>query len=128
MEYLRKFHMSVSSPKNQQVPCSYVYDPLPVKMAKPIRLLYLDLYLTSSGDFRGELRVHDLETAPSFRAIAYVWGDPTVVCKIETSEGYIGVTRSLADALDAFDGVNHYLAFWADAVCINQSDPLEKAQ
>lgn len=104
----------------------YVYNPLPSRLTQPVRLLHLEGDLSAAGNLKGELHVYDLESAPEYRAVSYVWGDPQTVGKIETSKGHIGINHNLADALEGFRKASGSLILWADACYINQSDPTEK--
>jgi hypothetical protein len=122
------FLLSLSPEERQTSPIQYTYETLP-PTEQPIRLLYLDRELTPEGNFRGEIRTFDdLTKAPEYRAISYVWGEPTLSCRIETSKGYVSITQSLADALRAFRKIDGWLIFWADAVCINQEGAQEKGR
>lgn len=80
----------------------------------------------------GEALVCDLETvslddaANKYEAISYVWGDLEHTEYIVCSGRRITVTTSLGDALRRFRHTENTLAFWADAICIDQSNDTEK--
>ena len=61
-------------------------------------------------------------------AISYAWGPPnftaTVLC--DSDEAELRITPSLESALRAFRHESKPRRLWADAMCINQNDPVEK--
>ncbi|OCK74923.1 HET-domain-containing protein [Lepidopterella palustris CBS 459.81] len=60
-----------------------------------------------------------------FVAISYCWGDQKETAKI-ICDGYVmTITKSLHEALLHFRGPTERI-FWADAICINQTDNEEK--
>lgn len=77
-----------------------------------------------------------LRTCPPFTALSYVWGEDADRVPIRVNGQVFQATKSLASALryvprhwkSKFPGRNKTeLRIWADAVCINQSDPDERA-
>ncbi|KAI4645537.1 uncharacterized protein J4E78_009450 [Alternaria triticimaculans] len=64
-----------------------------------------------------------------FEAISYVWGSPNPVYYLHDveSNGLLRITESLYLALKAMRYPDRSRILWADAVCINQSDNLEKS-
>lgn len=79
-----------------------------------------------SDELRFHFEVVYHEDVPSYEAISYVWGDATRKEVIETESGYLEVTKNLADALRAIRDPTTERCLWADAVCINQADVLER--
>ncbi|PVH93755.1 hypothetical protein DM02DRAFT_573940, partial [Periconia macrospinosa] len=82
-----------------------------------------------------KLSTVSLNESPRFCALSYVWGDPKLVQYIWVNNVYLSVTKSLADALSyiqiqwekALQGQDvTKLRLWADAICINQLDNVEK--
>ncbi|KAK5659301.1 hypothetical protein OQA88_1394 [Cercophora sp. LCS_1] len=82
------------------------------------------------------------DNAPPYDALSYTWGNPMVPhsrhynpdansshVRIELNGGIFVVTKNLADALNKMrtgkTATSRYV--WADAICINQNDPSEKA-
>ncbi|KAH8811275.1 heterokaryon incompatibility protein-domain-containing protein [Xylogone sp. PMI_703] len=63
---------------------------------------------------------------PSYVALSYCWGDPNRRADIIVDGQKVSVTVSLETALRRFrrDGHN---TVWADALCINQQDSVEKS-
>ena len=67
-----------------------------------------------------------LDEEVSYVALSYVWGDSSKKLPIILNECVFWVTESLAGALERFHEPDRILLLWADAVCINQKDLLEK--
>ncbi|PVI03100.1 HET-domain-containing protein [Periconia macrospinosa] len=70
-----------------------------------------------------------LADAGTYLALSYVWGDPnrrdaTIMC----NEAPLKITKSLQSALKEIRQSNESICIWADAVCINQKDPIERAE
>jgi len=109
-----------------------------------IRLLHVQPWTDNTKDqIECTLSVHDLATAPSFRALSYTWGLPhRDIHKLRTSarsatrqincngkEGQVG--ENLYDSLlycahDHGSDLQGYL--WIDALSINQGDDLERSE
>ncbi|KAF2106138.1 heterokaryon incompatibility protein-domain-containing protein [Lophiotrema nucula] len=100
----------------------------------------LDLYRREESPIRGDtpptLRqtFARFATAPStfknrkpYHALSYVWGDPTPVCDIDIDGKMTKISRSLGDALFSIRTNTDYRVIWADALCINQRDNVEKS-
>lgn len=103
-----------------------IYKGLAVGSGK-IRLLKLTL--NGEGEpLKGELVVREVNKT-SFWAISYVWGgrphDQSPL--FETSKGTMRITNSLAECLTCLRRKGVTALLWADALCINQSDNVEKA-
>lgn len=74
--------------------------------------------------------VCSLLDGPNYRALSYVWGDPSITEIILVNGNSFRATANLASALhsvrhEASDGS---IRLWADAICINQNDLDEKGQ
>ncbi|KAH0429960.1 heterokaryon incompatibility protein [Colletotrichum camelliae] len=90
------------------------------------------------------LEIASLNDEPSFAALSYVWGDPTITEEISVNGQTCRVTKNLAAALrhifkqqEAITNVQQQQLgwsvqpishVWADALCINQSDIEERNQ
>lgn len=81
----------------------------------------------------------DLDTAPEYEALSYVWGSPEKSCRLvvqqvstgssQTSPCQLNITASLYTALRdlrSADDKKERRILWADAVCINQDDIVER--
>ncbi|KAL2757799.1 hypothetical protein ACRALDRAFT_1079888 [Sodiomyces alcalophilus JCM 7366] len=75
-----------------------------------------------------ELFTSNLDNAPPYTALSYVWGDPTETADVTCSGHACRVTRSLADGLRRIRKPDQLQFAWADAICINQKDTVEKGQ
>jgi hypothetical protein len=72
-----------------------------------------------------QLHISDIDTAPPYRALSYVWGDRTITDPILLDGVNVQVTKNLRAALQAIRG--HYTKesissepgyIWIDAICI----------
>ena len=63
-----------------------------------------------------------------YNALSYVWGDPTATEIIFVNCYAFPITRNLYEALKAIRGDSASYTVWADAICINQKDVVEKAE
>ncbi|KAM0230282.1 hypothetical protein ACHAP5_011405 [Fusarium lateritium] len=121
----------------------FEYNPL---QAGQIRLLQLNPASEEQDLLRGELLVKNLNELPPrekpghtqeskpidpskhacFEAISYVWGDATLTDSFFTPQGYIPITASLGSILRRLRDVSRPQLYWADGICINQTDIAEK--
>jgi hypothetical protein len=63
----------------------------------------------------------------TYEALSYCWGDPNNKVDIICNERRLAVTTNLYDALQAFRNEQKPRVLWADAMCINQTDNVEKS-
>ncbi|KAI1051255.1 hypothetical protein LB505_012509 [Fusarium chuoi] len=68
----------------------------------------------------------DTEKYVCFEAISYVWGQSTFTDTFFTPQGSIPITTSLASILRRLRDKEKSQLYWADGLCINQSDMAEK--
>lgn len=103
---------------------SYEYDSLP--RGHWVRILKI---LPGSFDdpLVCELVSTDLDAAPSYKALSYVWGDHGKVESITCSGFQREVTVNLFEGLRRMRGLDRVETTWADAICINQTDKHEKS-
>lgn len=95
--------------------------------SKPeIRVLHL-LPGQKDEEIKGHCRVVNLDDRPAYNALSYVWGNERDKTDILVEGTRVKVTVNLADALKRIRLRHGPLLIWADAVCINQEDPVEKA-
>jgi hypothetical protein len=87
------------------------------------------------GDpIKGFLTQISLDNGPDYEALSYVWGDPTITVPICLNKGGLGVatyvefgvTTNLESALRHLRWKDGPRCLWIDAICINQSDTLER--
>jgi hypothetical protein len=76
------------------------------------------------------LDTHSQNLAPAFDAISYCWGESTVTTPIICNGKTLLIRLNLCHALKhIMNGTAKPIRpIWADAVCLNQSDNVEKAQ
>lgn len=76
------------------------------------------------------LRLHSLETAPSYQALSYVWGAPATTNgkSIQCSGHDFFVTENLYEALYRLKEIMNCRLIWVDQICINQNDLQEPSQ
>ncbi|CAK7211580.1 hypothetical protein SCUCBS95973_001163 [Sporothrix curviconia] len=101
-----------------------------IKNEKEIRLL--ELFPGSGNDeVRVALYSAPIESLPPFEAISYCWGDASQVETILCNDTPLVITTSLHGALKRFRPAPGPDAkprtIWADAICIQQTDLVEKA-
>lgn len=102
----------------------YTYTPLPE--GRWIRLLRLQ-----PGAFEDPIEVtltvvELFEEIPAFEAISYAWEDPDDTRAITYDEKVLRPTTSLFEALRRFRKATQPRVLWADAISIDQSDPVER--
>ena len=102
----------------------YQYEPL--KSPKHIRLLQ---YQTNGpyGERYFELYQQSLTGGdiPRYTALSYTWGEKRADWSIQINGRSLRLTRNLYWATRAFAVVGE--SYWIDAICINQSDDVEKS-
>jgi hypothetical protein len=62
----------------------------------------------------------------NFQALSYCWGDHNLDQELKVNGCLLYATTSLATALASLQSHDHDVFLWADAICINQQDPVEK--
>ncbi|KAK8204600.1 hypothetical protein M8818_005038 [Zalaria obscura] len=72
-------------------------------------------------DEKANTRIQD------YKALSYVWGKPLFTEPLQCDGVVLGITKSLATALRALRSLDKVEPIWADAVCINQLDDVEKS-
>ncbi|PVH77082.1 HET-domain-containing protein [Cadophora sp. DSE1049] len=63
----------------------------------------------------------------AYTSLSYVWGRADITAPITFNGISFPVTLNLASALDHVRSETEIVTFWADALCINQKDNLEKS-
>lgn len=93
-----------------------------------IRVLYLHPHKGQrEAPLEASIQHVALSSEPNFSALSYVWGNAETVEVLQTSEGSIPITRSLATALRRIRHEKSHVSIWADAVCIYQHNAVEKS-
>lgn len=93
-----------------------------------LEILPLDVEETADSPVRCTLRVEELRDDLRFSALSYTWGDQSIRRDLVVNGISIDVTESLEVALKHLRITNPGLNLWTDALCINQSDNVEKGQ
>lgn len=75
---------------------------------------------TTLREARGEIHDH-------YTALSYVWGDATKRIEILVDDRAFWITHGLYNALSHLRDQKRVLDVWADAICINQENDLEKS-
>ena len=100
----------------------YQYEPL--QSPSHIRVLKIE-----PGEENDPLRCSlvqvSLDDGLDFPALSYAWGDATDLCKIECDGKITEITRNLYEALGMMR-LKDVRILWADALCINQKDLVER--
>jgi len=106
---------------------SYSYQHLPEQ--------HIRLAVISPGKFNDEIGVSIVveqfspETPPKYEALSYVWGSsesPDTIQITGISNVTLNVTQNLAVALRHIRFVDQPRTMWIDAICIDQSNDIEK--
>ena len=92
------------------------------------RLIQLFPASDTSQEVSCELVSSDLEELPSYKALSYVWGDPSPTRNIYIEGKPYPVTKNCYAALACLRHQTTQLTLWIDAICINQGDPEERNQ
>jgi hypothetical protein len=111
----------------QQDHNSATYKYLKIIDEKTIRVLTLYPGRPDSK-LAGELNFKSLNENPVYEAVSYVWGDPTRCEEMICGGEVLGLTQSLADALCRLRDESMPRYIWADQICINQYDQVEKSK
>jgi hypothetical protein len=103
---------------------SFKYTPLP---PDHIRLLHISPLHSPIGDLACKLKVFALEERPRFEALSYAWGTQPASEHIVCNNAKLSISPHLLEGLWNISTVTFVQWLWIDAICINQSDEIEKA-
>lgn len=89
----------------------------------------IGFFRTEEGRPRAcQTSIHNLDTAPPYRAISYTWGDPANPQTIHLDGRPFAVRKNCVCAISQ---ARRYFAagscIWLDAICINQDDLDERS-
>jgi hypothetical protein len=98
---------------------------LPGPADAPIGCLVHSVNLFDFDDIAGRGSTHGVL---SYEALSYVWSDPEDKVEIGCHGAGLLITRSLGYVLRRFRYVDKERVLWADGVCINQADVVERGQ
>ncbi len=109
---------------------NYQYQPLDAD-DEDIRILILLSSEDTDSDIRCQLIHESLKTNPPYIALSYTWGDSNPSKSIYLEEYsdifQIIVGPNLFSALRQFRHTTDERPLWVDALCINQSDTVERS-
>ncbi|KAL6705448.1 hypothetical protein ACN47E_006713 [Coniothyrium glycines] len=94
---------------------------------RKIRLLSLCPADNVEVPLQCECHVFDLDNAPPFESLSYVWGTQESTVIISCNGAPLRVRSALANALSRLRLHESPRIIWADAICINQIDQEEKS-
>ncbi|KAL8692922.1 MAG: hypothetical protein Q9218_002148 [Villophora microphyllina] len=107
---------------------SALYQYKPLNFENSLRLLKLAPATSWKADIHCVLIDITLSTATEYEALSYVWGKDEYPNTLHLPNGYLKITDSLASALKRLRSADSSRTLWVDAVCIDQTNPMEKAQ
>ncbi len=117
--------ISSSSSSPEEPAAEYHYKELPATDC--IRIINLHQG-GKNHKIRCEITIENLDdAADTYDTISYVWGDPKATKPIICDGSSLYITVNLAEALQALRDPIAPRRLWADAICINQSNNVEKA-
>lgn len=94
--------------------------------ADEIRLLWVRPSVHKDEPIFCELQTHKLSKRPEYVALSYAWG-PREYCEIILDGVPFKVTNNLRAAMRSFQASKEQM-LWADAVCIDQDNNVEKSR
>lgn len=101
-----------------------------VEAYRPLRSEEIRLLHLNPGKFDDELTcaLHHvyLPENPSYEALSYTWGLKTSPISLYVDDIAVSITENLESALRHLRYEKDVRILWVDAVCINQSDMLER--
>ncbi|KAJ9651143.1 hypothetical protein H2198_009569 [Neophaeococcomyces mojaviensis] len=112
-----------NSPESR-IQAKYIYEPLP--FMDSIRLLKLAPG-RKDDTLRGTVVVSRLDAQTKYTAISYTWGDCKEVKPLVINDTIMPIRQDVAQALSTVEECEKQQFLWVDAICINQSDEVEKA-
>jgi hypothetical protein len=101
------------------------YQTVPLDSKTSTRLLTLH-YGSREDAIKCSLTTVDLETKPLYHALSYCWGSSDNAKQLFLDEHSVDVRENLFSALWHLRLPNDDRILWVDALCINQSDFLER--
>lgn len=76
----------------------------------------------------GKLEILDLDQrVEPYVCVSYVWGDASITRSIWVEGEELQVTTNLFDLLQNIRHPHHTVVIWVDAICINQTDLIERS-
>lgn len=109
---------------------SSLHSYIPLSGPNHIRLIRLEPSLHVEGPLRFSFITGDLlDFQDQYEAVSYTWGEPLLIYPLHDDDGkHVMVTANLDQALRRLRLPVASRSLWADAVCIDQQNDVEKAQ
>ncbi|KAH7408666.1 heterokaryon incompatibility protein-domain-containing protein, partial [Phaeosphaeria sp. MPI-PUGE-AT-0046c] len=109
---------------------STIYVQHPVDRTNTTRVLELIPPPLSEGSCVISCRLQSisLDSPPAYRAVSYMWGDPSVTQLILVNGKPVMIRSNLWNFLSQMCEEGCYDALWIDALCINHQDIIERSQ
>jgi hypothetical protein len=95
--------------------------------ARRFRLLHIHPAIDEDERLECTCIPFEIDNAPAYEALSYVWGPIQQPDEILCNGQSIGIQPSLSSALKRLRLPHSERIIWADAICINQSDNVEKS-
>ncbi|KAI0467724.1 heterokaryon incompatibility protein-domain-containing protein [Xylaria cf. heliscus] len=102
------------------------YEYTAIATPRTIRLMHLHSG-TETDPIHVSLVTTALDSVPDFESISYCWGSEQDRCQVICDGASLSITSSLFTGLAYFRYADRPRTLWADAICINQADAVEKA-
>ncbi|KAI1119815.1 heterokaryon incompatibility protein-domain-containing protein [Nemania abortiva] len=102
------------------------YEYKAIAAPRTIRLMHLQPG-TETDPIHLSLVTTTLDSAPDFEAISYCWGSSQEERQVTCNGATLHITNSLFTGLIHFRHADRPRILWADAICINQADTVEKS-
>lgn len=107
---------------------SCLYEALPTERSqRTIRLVTILPSQQKMADIKCILELQSLKRNPTYEALSYVWGNSLRLKRIDISGHAFYVNENLEVALRNLRFQRKPRILWIDAICINQSDTVEKS-
>jgi Heterokaryon incompatibility protein (HET) len=95
-----------------------------------IRLLQLEPCVGPT-ELRLSVATYDLDNCPAYNALSYEWGDPEPTVDILVNGKAFDICHNLSLFLGELErkrtqGLQNHLLLWADAICIDQTNLMER--
>jgi len=91
-----------------------------------IRILHLNPASSFTAPLTASFSIEDLDDAPVYDALSYVWGYSANTGLLLCNEIEVGITRSVDTAFRHVRSKVKVVKIWVDSLCINQNQLIEK--
>jgi hypothetical protein len=107
---------------------SQLYKPLSTEEGQyAIRLLIILPSQEKMADIKCILELTSLNQNPTYKALSYIWGNPSNLKQIDLSGHTFYINQNLGVALRNLRLRTRPRTLWIDAIYINQNDAVEKS-